>query len=117
MLRPVSEAPRALRSVWVALSAAVIASPIHAQVEGGSIVSTLSVQGRTLTLGEEASGALSIADVRGADDSPMEAWAIEGEAGERVTIDLRAAEFDAYLYLIGPGFRDTQFDDDGASGC
>jgi hypothetical protein len=112
-----SEAPRAARSVWIALSAAVIASPLHAQVEGGSILTLLPVDGRTLTLDEEASGALSIADVRGPDDSPMEAWAIEGEAGERVTIDLRAAEFDAYLYLIGPGFRDTQFDDDGAGGC
>jgi len=117
MPRLVSEAPRAARSVWIALSAAVIASPIHAQVEGGSILSLLSTEGRTLTLGEEVSGALSIADVRGPDDSPMEAWALEGEAGERVTIDLRAAEFDAYLYLIGPGFRDTQFDDDGAGGC
>ena len=112
-----SEAPRAVRSVWVALSVAVIASPIHAQVEGGSILSLLPVDGRTLVLGEEASGALSIADLRGPDDSPMEAWALEGEAGERVTIDLRAPEFDAYLYLIGPGFRDTQFNDDGAGGC
>jgi hypothetical protein len=117
MPRLLSEAPRAARSVWVALSATVTALPVHAQVEGGSILSLLPVEGRVLTLGEEASGALSIADVRGPDDSPMEAWTLEGEAGERVTIDLRAPEFDAYLYLIGPGFRDTQSNDDGAGGC
>jgi len=41
-------------------------------------------------------------------------WGLEASAGQRVTIDLVSSEFDTYLYLVGPGFDEPLFDDDGA---
>ena len=49
--------------------------------------------------------------------APLEAWSLEGRAGQRVTIDLYSSDFDAYLYLVGPGSDETLRDDDGAGGC
>ena len=41
-----------------------------------------------------------------------EAFAYEGRAGQEVAFELVSAEFDAYLYLTGPGL-DILYDDDG----
>ncbi len=47
--------------------------------------------------------------------SPVEAWTFEGAAGESLSVDL-TADFDAYMYLLGPGLAEWLSDDDGA-GC
>lgn len=96
---------------------ALLAFPAAVSAQGGSILSLLSTEGRTLSVGGQVAGALSASDTRGPDDAPLEAWSLEGQAGERVTLDLRSDAFDAYLYLVGPGFDQTQWDDDGAGGC
>lgn len=85
--------------------------------EAQSIFSLLPTDGRTLSVGSEGTGALSADDPRGADDAPLEAWTLEGSVGERVIIDLQSEDFDAYLYLVGPGFEDTVSDDDSGGGC
>ena len=78
--------------------------------------SELDVGGRFLEVGREYGGALTEADPRWTqDDSRVQAWAIEGAAGESVTIDLISDEFDAYLMVLGPSV--SEFDDDGAGGC
>lgn len=104
-------------SAWTVVLVCFLVGPAGAKAQGVSVLSTLSTEGRSLTLGEEASGALSSADSRAPDDSPLEAWTFEARAGQRVTIDLRSADFDAYLYLVGPGFDETLNDDDGGGGC
>jgi hypothetical protein len=70
-----------------------------------------------LTVGDEVQGALSAADVREQSDSYVEAWSLEGRAGQSVTVDMISDAFDAYLYIIGPGLGETLQDDDGAGAC
>ena len=48
------------------------------------------------------------------DGRPGQAWALEGLAGQSVTIELLAEDFDAYLYLAGSGLDPPLEDDDGA---
>lgn len=107
-----------LRYYLLAISISVLlALPASVSAQDGSVLSLLPTEGRTLTIGEQVEGALSASDMRGPDDAPLEAWTLEAEAGQRLTLDLRSDAFDAYLYLVGPGFGETQWDDDGAGGC
>jgi hypothetical protein len=68
-------------------------------------------------LGGDFSGALSTADYVSPEDYLLEAWELEGRAGESVTIDLLSDAFDARLYVAGPGFAQTLSDDDSGGGC
>jgi hypothetical protein len=115
---------RSARSTTLWLSAALLlaAGPVAAQVaaqetsRGGSIFWLPQPAGR-LQVGEEAGGSLSSADFRLPNDAYMDVWELTGRAGESVTIDMRSTDFDAYLYLIGPGIPTTLSDDDGGGGC
>lgn len=100
-----------------ALSIAALASPTRVLAQGGSLLSLLPTEGRTLSTGSEETGALSSADVRSVDDAYMEAWELAGRAGESVTIDLLADAFDPRLYVVGPGLPETLWDDDSGDGC
>ncbi len=108
---------RLLSILSVALCAVLSAAarPAEAQ-ESGSIFELMEVEGQ-LTVGAEAHGTLSTADVRASDDTYMEAWSLEGRAGESVTIDLISEDFDAFLYVVGPGLGQTLSDDDGGGAC
>lgn len=104
---------------WVVPVVGCVLTLLVAPGAGGaqSVLSLLQTEGRALELGSSGTGALSADDPRSPDDSPLEAWALEGTEGERVVIDLRSEDFDAYLYMIGPGFEDTLSDDDSGGGC
>lgn len=43
-------------------------------------------------------------------------WRLAGRAGETITIDLTSDVFDAYLFLLGPGFETTAPQDDDSGG-
>lgn len=45
----------------------------------------------------------------------VQAWALEGRAGQTVAIDLTSGELDTYLFFLGPGL-DLLSDDDGGDG-
>jgi hypothetical protein len=96
---------------------AALAAPSTASAQVSSILSLLSTEGRSLSVGSEETGALSTADVRSQDDSFLEAWELSGRAGQSVTIDLLADAFDPRLYVVGPGLPETLSDDDGGDGC
>jgi len=66
--------------------------------------------GRTGNLGDPGAHALP-------DGRAVVAWALNGRAGETVTIDLRSEAFDAMLYLVRPDGRETWSDDDSGGGC
>jgi hypothetical protein len=83
---------------------------------GASVFSLLEPEG-TLSMGEEVDGALSSSDYRSPGDSYLEAWAIQGTAGQQVTIDLISDDFDAFLFVAGPGLEETLYDDDGGGAC
>ncbi|MFO7892565.1 MAG: PPC domain-containing protein [Longimicrobiales bacterium] len=86
---------------------------------GGSEVTDLSelgTDGRALPWDGEATGSLSATDPASF-GSPVQAWAIDGRAGETLTIDLASTDFDAYLTVLGPGLDSWVTNDDGAGGC
>lgn len=112
-----SSAIRLLSLTSVALCAFVLGAPRLAEAQAGrSLFELLDPEGE-LTVGAEVRGALSAADVRDPSDSYVEAWALEGRAGEPVTVDMISDEFDSYLYVVGPGLGETLRDDDSGGAC
>lgn len=106
--------PGILASVLLALTA-LTPRAIHAQAP--SVLTLLPTDGRRLLVGGEFTGALSTADFVSPDDHYLEAWSLEGRAGQSVTLDLLSDSFDATLFVVGPGFASTQRADEGAGGC
>lgn len=45
--------------------------------------------------------------------SPVQAWSLQGSAGERVAITSTSDDMDGYLFFTGPGFADPVVNDDG----
>ncbi len=108
---------RLLSVTSAALCVFVLGAPRLAEAQAGrSLFELLEPEGE-LTVGAEVWGALSAADVRAPDDSYVEAWALEGRAGESVTVDMITDEFDSYLYVVGPGLGETLSDDDSGGAC
>ena len=100
----------------IALSTMLVAPRALDAQAGASILTLLEVKGE-LSVGGEARGALSSSDYRSTRDAYMEAWTIEGRAGESVTVDLISDDFDAYLFIAGPGLDETISDDDSGGAC
>lgn len=92
-------------------------SLFKSQETGTSVLTLLSTEGRELHVGEEVEGALSAADYLGVNESYLEAWALEAEAGQTLYIDLVSSAFDSYLYVVGPGLSETLRDDDSGGAC
>ncbi len=84
---------------------------------GSSVLAFLEPVSRELTLETEARGALSSEDYTLPEGPPVQAWHIQGTAGEFVSIDLVSEEFDAFLRVLGPGLDEPLTNDDGAGGC
>ena len=84
---------------------------------GGSVLALLPTEGKRLDVGDEVESTLSSSDIRGADESYLEAWTVEGRPGDTFSIDLISDEFDSYLYVVGPGLEETLHDDDGGGAC
>jgi len=72
-------------------------------------------RGRAVRLGQTVSGNLSSADPT-MQGRHVQEWSLEATAGQRVDITMRSGDFDAYLYLLGPGISEPLQDDDGADG-
>ena len=72
-----------------------------------------------IDVGQTQQGRLSTGDVLlNSDSTYAQAWTIQARAGQTVTIDLESDDFDAYLFLRGPGIsggRDFQDDDSGGA--
>lgn len=81
-----------------------------------SDVTELSTDDRTLTVGDDATGRLGPSDALFF-ESPVQAWAVSGVAGEVFSVDLISDAFDAYLIVEGPGLDELLLDDDGAGRC
>jgi len=70
-----------------------------------------------LAPGADVRGSLSSADYRAPNDAYFDTWELEGRVGGSLTIDLQSDDFDAFLYVVGPGLEETLSDDDGGGGC
>lgn len=65
----------------------------------------------------DITGALTDDDPRVPDDdSPYDEYPVDLEAGWTITVDMRSAELDTYLWLIGPAGSSLVQDDDGGEG-
>lgn len=85
--------------------------------EGPTLPEDLSAEGRRLEVGSEVTGWLSAdGPFFSGQGAPLQAWALELTAGQRVIIDLMSDDFDAYLYVTGPGMDSPELDDDGGDG-
>lgn len=89
---------------------------VHAQATGGSLLWLMPPAGR-LEVDSEVTGTLSSSDFYGPSDIYIDVWEIQGSAGKSVTIDLQSDDFDAVLFVVGPGMAETVYDDDGGGKC
>ena len=86
------------------------------RVEEPLDLATLPTDGRMIDLGQTVEGQLRSADPVLAEGRRGQVWGLNGVAGQRLVIDLIADDFDAYLYLAGPGLLEPLSDDDGGEG-
>jgi hypothetical protein len=85
--------------------------------EVAGMLFTLPATGQ-LRVGEEVTGELTASDpVSTWDETHVQVWELPLQAGDRATVDLLSTDFDAFLYLVGPGVEGANFDDDGAGAC
>jgi hypothetical protein len=71
----------------------------------------------TLAVGDTVRDSLTRRDVvLAAESTYAQEWRLSGRAGETVTIDLASDAFDAYAFLLGPGFDQASPQDDDSGG-
>jgi hypothetical protein len=85
-------------------------------LELGSLLETSPVAGR-VAVGEEVAGELTTGDDLSWDDTYLQVWELELQAGEQAVVDLLSRDFDAFLMIAGPGLDEVLIDDDGAGAC
>ncbi len=83
----------------------------------GETLNMLPIADRWLEVGQELTGSLTPADTVGPDGSHVQAWGLELASGTDVTVDLVSEEFDAFLWVTGPGIEEPLKDDDGGGAC
>ncbi|HKW39834.1 MAG TPA: hypothetical protein VJN39_01170 [Gemmatimonadales bacterium] len=72
---------------------------------------------RTVAVGDTVRDSLTRRDaLLPADSTFAQQWRLAGHAGQTVTIDLAATAFDAYVFLLGPGFEGAPPQDDDSGG-
>lgn len=75
------------------------------------------MQGRHVSVGQSMQGQLTTRDyLRRVDSSYAQQWGLTGTSGQTVTIDLESDDFDAFLFLFGPGLSDDGSQDDDSGG-
>jgi hypothetical protein len=108
---------RDFATIVIALVAAVALGAAPTTAQSTSVLMLIPTEGRTLEVGSDVTGALSTSDPLTPDDRYLEAWEIRGRAGQSATVEVESTAFDPRLYVVGPGFSETLFADDGAGGC
>ncbi|MEM8806396.1 MAG: trypsin-like peptidase domain-containing protein [Cyanobacteria bacterium P01_G01_bin.38] len=97
--------------------------PFIAAVQNGSASTTASSRPRqggrppeTISLNGQSSGRLDSSSNLFADNSYFNVYRFEGQAGQRVAIEMSSQQIDPYLILVGPNQEDLGQDDDSAGG-
>lgn len=115
--RGVAAGVLALSTAFAGCDPLGLGSLLNDRPEGASVLTLLDTDGRQVDVGDEVTGALSTGDYVSVNGAYLEAWAFDGEAGQEVSIDLVSDDFDAYLYVVGPGIDGALSDDDGGGAC
>jgi hypothetical protein len=88
---------------------------------GLPLVTTPTILGRAVgtqrvRLGQTVNGNLAQATEAMPDASPFQVWYFEGRAGQRITVNMRSADFDNFLHIGRVGAKQTLATDDDAGG-
>jgi hypothetical protein len=83
----------------------------------GSPLTSRGAPRGTIAAGDTLRDSLTRADiVLPAESTYAQQWRLAGRAGATVTIDLASPAFDAYVFLLGPGFDAAPPQDDDSGG-
>lgn len=94
------------------------AAPILAQSSAEFGYSILgAVPATPVDIVSETAATLSGTDLRTTGGMTIQVFEFTGEQGMPVSIDVMSEDFDAYLFLVGPGFDDVMTDDDSGGAC
>lgn len=94
---------------WLALD------PGMAQ-DSRSIFSVLDIESRVLATDQQWKASLSSRDLLSPNGRPIQIWALDAPQVSAVEVELRSDDFDALLYIVGPGLDEGLMDDDGGEG-
>ena len=111
--RPVSASARVL--VVTALAAGGLGGGSVA-AQDLSVFSALDLQGSVATDGTPVRGTLGSQDLIATGGRRIQVWGLDASDGEQLQVDLRSGDFDAYVYVVGPGLGEGLSDDDGGDG-
>ncbi len=92
------------------------AGSLSAQSEDVSILALLPSEG-TVEVGSTIQGVLGNQHYLSTAGPRVVAYELEGNTGDPITIDLISDQFDAYLFMAGPGLDGLVQDDDSGGGC
>ena len=78
-----------------------------------------SAAARTIAIGGSVTGRVGKGDALSADSTFVQSWALAGQVGQTITVDVMSTEFDAYVMIQGPGIRGSRdySDDDSGGTC
>lgn len=105
----------ALNTLATGVLTALSVSGAAAQ-EDRSIFSVLDTGGRSIAVATIEQGSLSSADMLSAGGRRIQVWSLGASPGDEIQVDLRSDDFDAFLYVVGPGLGEGLRDDDGGNG-
>jgi hypothetical protein len=109
--------PLAWVSVVAFALAAAALTPHTALSQSPSILELLPTADQRVEIGTERAGMLTASDYATTDGRRVQAFELSGERGQPVTIDAVSDDFDAFLYVVGPGYDEPQMDDDSGGQC
>ena len=81
-----------------------------------SVFSALELQGPVTTDGTPVRGRLAPEDLIATGGRRVQVWGLDASYGDELQVDLRSGDFDAYVYVVGPGLGEGLSDDDGGEG-
>ena len=71
-----------------------------------------------INIGQTIQGRLTRQDVfRDRDSTYAQMWGVKGTSGQTITVDLESDDFDAYIFVMGPGIDRSLQDNDSGGNC
>lgn len=104
-------------TAFIACALSALAFPTNgAEAQDRSILSILDTGGRAVAVAAAQPGTLSSSDLLSAGGRRVQAWSFSGSQGDELQFDLRSDDFDAFIYVVGPGLGEGLRDDDSGEG-
>lgn len=102
-----------MRSFVIAALGLAAAAPLAAQAPADTAPPPVQ-EIVTIRVGQTRNGLLEAGDWTMGDGTWADIWYVQATAGQRIVVELRSRQFDAYLQLLDPWGNKLAEDDDGA---